>query len=76
MGINPLGVTYEVNDEDKVVQEINARLRTDLRRLGDFPRVQAMPASSADVPDELLNRLQTAFYTDPLNAAIKAMGLE
>lgn len=30
----------------------------------------------ADVPDELLNRLQTAFYTDPLNAAIKAMGLE
>ena len=23
-----------------------------------------------------LNRLQTAFYTDPLNAAIKAMGLE
>ena len=30
----------------------------------------------ADVPDELLNRLQTAFYTDPLNAAIKALGLE
>ena len=30
----------------------------------------------ADVPDELLNRLQTVFYTDPLNAAIKAMGLE
>lgn len=30
----------------------------------------------ADVPDELLNRLATAFYTDPLNAAIKAMGLE
>jgi ATP-dependent Lon protease len=30
----------------------------------------------ADVPDELLNRLQTAFYTDPLNAAIKAMALE
>ena len=30
----------------------------------------------ADVPDEVLNRLQPAFYTDPLNAAIRAMGLE
>ncbi len=30
----------------------------------------------ADVPDELLDRLATAFYSDPLNAAIKAMGLE
>ncbi len=30
----------------------------------------------ADVPDELLNRLETAFYTDPLNAAINAMGHE
>jgi ATP-dependent Lon protease len=30
----------------------------------------------ADVPDELLNRLQPIFYTDPINAAIRAMGLE
>ena len=30
----------------------------------------------ADVPDEVLNRLQPVFYTDPLNAAIRAMGLE
>jgi ATP-dependent Lon protease len=30
----------------------------------------------ADVPDELLNRLQPVFYTDPINAAIKAMALE
>jgi len=30
----------------------------------------------ADVPDELLNRLQPVFYTDPINAAIRAMGLE
>ena len=30
----------------------------------------------ADVPDEILNRLQPVFYTDPINAAIRAMGLE
>ena len=30
----------------------------------------------ADVPDEVLNKLQTVFYTDPINAAIRAMGLE
>ncbi len=39
------------------MQEIDARLRLDLRRLGDFPRVQPMPASSADVPDEMEARL-------------------
>ncbi|MBI2320732.1 MAG: ATP-dependent Lon protease, partial [Chloroflexi bacterium] len=30
----------------------------------------------ADVPDEILNRLQPIFYTDPINAAIRAMELE
>jgi ATP-dependent Lon protease len=30
----------------------------------------------ADVPDDILNKIQPVFYTDPLNAAIKAMGLE
>ena len=30
----------------------------------------------ADVPDEVLNRLQPVFYTDPMHAAIRAMGLE
>ncbi len=30
----------------------------------------------ADVPDEVLNKLQPVFYTDPLNAAIRALGLE
>jgi ATP-dependent Lon protease len=29
-----------------------------------------------DVPDEVLNRIQPVFYMDPLNAAIRAMGLE
>ena len=30
----------------------------------------------ADVPDEVLDRLQPVFYASPLNAAIRAMGLE
>jgi ATP-dependent Lon protease len=30
----------------------------------------------ADVPDEVLNKLQVIFYTDPTNAAVRAMGLE
>ena len=30
----------------------------------------------ADVPDEVLNKMQPIFYTDPVNAAIRSMGLE
>jgi predicted ATP-dependent Lon-type protease len=30
----------------------------------------------ADVPDEILNRIQPSFYTDPVQAAIRAMQLE
>lgn len=30
----------------------------------------------ADVPDEVLNRLEPVFYTDPIHAAIRAMRLE
>jgi ATP-dependent Lon protease len=29
-----------------------------------------------DVPDELFSRIQPVLYTDPINAAIRAMGLE
>lgn len=29
-----------------------------------------------DVPDSLLNKIQPVFYTDPTNAAVRAMGLE
>jgi len=35
---------------DKVVQELDKRLRADLRKMGDFNRVHPMPGSSADVP--------------------------
>ncbi len=30
----------------------------------------------ADVPDEVLNKIQAIFFTDPMNAAIRAMGLD
>ncbi len=30
----------------------------------------------ADVPDEVLGKLQPTFYTDPIGAAVRAMGLE
>ena len=44
-------------DPDSVGQEIDTRLRTDLRKSGDFSRVHPLPGSSADVPDDLDARL-------------------
>jgi predicted AAA+ superfamily ATPase len=44
-------------DSDKVAQELEERVRTDLRRLGDFARIHPIPRSSADVPDDLDARL-------------------
>ena len=42
---------------DKVVQELVARLRSDLRDTGDFTRVHPLPQSGQDVPDDLDARL-------------------
>lgn len=44
-------------DPDKVAAELDARLRADLKRNGDFERIHAMPRSGADVPDDLDARL-------------------
>jgi predicted AAA+ superfamily ATPase len=44
-------------DPDKVVHELEQRLRTDLRKSGDFNRVHALPHSGQDVPDDLDARL-------------------
>jgi predicted AAA+ superfamily ATPase len=44
-------------DPDKVVEEIDRRLRADLRRTGDFSRVHPMPTSGQEVPDDLDARL-------------------
>ena len=40
-------------DPDAVTEELERRLRRDLRRTGDFPRVHPCPASGHDVPDDL-----------------------
>ncbi len=44
-------------DPDKVVHELEQRLRRDLVRTGDFNRIHPMPQSGADVPDDLDARL-------------------
>ena len=61
-------------DPDKVVQELDKRLRADLRKMGDFHRVHPMPGTSADVPDDLDARLVVlgvdhAYSREPDNAA-------
>jgi predicted AAA+ superfamily ATPase len=44
-------------EPDKVVHELDRRLRDDLRRTGDFSRIHAMPQSGQDVPDDFDARL-------------------
>jgi predicted AAA+ superfamily ATPase len=44
-------------DPDKVVQELEKRLRANLRKTGDFARVHPLPRSGQDVPDDLDARL-------------------
>ena len=44
-------------DLDKVVAELEKRVRKDLAISGDFNRIHAMPHSGADVPDDLDARL-------------------
>jgi len=44
-------------DPDKVAQELDERLRADLRKIGDFSRIHPLPRSGADVPDDLDTRL-------------------
>jgi predicted AAA+ superfamily ATPase len=42
---------------DAVAQELDKRLRTDLRKTGDFCRVHPLPQSGQDVPDDMDARL-------------------
>ena len=42
---------------DKVLHELDGRLRADLRKTGDFARIHPMPQSGQDVPDDLDARL-------------------
>lgn len=44
-------------DPDKVSAELDARIRADIGRTGDFSRVHPLPRSGADVPDDLAARM-------------------
>ncbi|TAH38052.1 MAG: ATP-binding protein [Planctomycetota bacterium] len=44
-------------DPDRVVHELDQRLRADLRKTGDFSRIHPVPQSGQDVPDDLDARL-------------------
>ncbi len=44
-------------DPDKVAAELDARVRADVRRTGDFSRVHPLPRTGADVSDDLETRL-------------------
>jgi len=44
-------------DPDRVAQELDERLRADLRKAGDFSRIHPLPRSGADVPDDFDARL-------------------
>ncbi len=61
-------------DPDKVVHELDQRLRKDLERKGDFSRIHPMPQSGQDVPDDLDARLVVlgvdhAYSKEPRSAA-------
>ncbi len=44
-------------EPDKTTKELEARLRSNLQKTGDFSRVHPLPHSGADVPDDLDARL-------------------
>jgi predicted AAA+ superfamily ATPase len=60
-------------DSDKIMIELDKRLRTNLRTTGDFSRIHPLPGSSADVPDDLDARLvvlgMTQSYSKEPNSA-------
>jgi predicted AAA+ superfamily ATPase len=44
-------------DPDRVAEELDQRLRADLRKTGEFSRIHPLPRTGADVPDDLDARL-------------------
>src|SRR5207249_4990467 len=61
-------------DPDKVAKELDERLRSDLRKTGDFARIHPMPRSGAEVPDDLDARMvvlsaEHSYSKEPGNAA-------
>jgi predicted AAA+ superfamily ATPase len=61
-------------DPEKVAQELERRLRADLRKAGDFSRIHLLPRSGADVPDDRDARLvvlsaEQSYAKGPTNPA-------
>src|SRR5262249_12775892 len=61
-------------EPDKVMQELDKRLRGDLRKIGDFNRIHTVPRSGAEVPDDMDARLVVIsadhpYSKEPNNAA-------
>jgi hypothetical protein len=61
-------------DPDKIAEELDKRVRADLKRTGDFARVHPLPRTGADVPDDLDARLvvlpaEYPYSKEPGNAA-------
>lgn len=54
-------------DPDKVMTELDKRLRADVGKKGDFNRVHPMPSTSGDVPDDLDARLVVLSADHPYN---------
>ncbi len=63
-------------EPDKVMQELEDRLRVDLAKTGDFKRIHPVPRSSADVPDDYDARLVVLSsehpYSKEANSAAEA----
>ena len=61
-------------EPDKVVHELDLRLRKDLEKKGDFARIHPMPATGQDVPDDMDARLvvlsvEAPYSKEPGNTA-------
>ncbi|HRI16481.1 MAG TPA: DUF499 domain-containing protein, partial [Verrucomicrobiota bacterium] len=64
-------------EPEKVAEEIQRRVKEDVRTRGEFPKVHAFPGGSGDVPDELEARLvvlnvDKPFAKEGVNPAIQA----
>ena len=73
-------VTLHADVRPASVEELNKRLRADLRKMGDFKRVHTIPVTGAEVPDDLDARLVVlgvdhAYTKEPDNAAMAAKAI-
>ncbi|MBU1235382.1 MAG: DUF499 domain-containing protein [Gammaproteobacteria bacterium] len=65
-----------IADPDAVVQELDKRLRADLRKEGDFQRIHPLPLTGQDVPDDLDTRLVVLRIEYPYSKEPESPALE